>query len=229
MLVPPAGTARFRCPPCFFPKVLSQTQQRKLPACARPLVSPAPPPPPSLAKAQAPSNSDRLRLPPAGSRGLPRQGPAPSSSRRPVLLAAAAHDPCRRHLARVPSFSRRPRQLAAASAHKLKIKAFCRRILLLLRAVLAGEDGARDKWCRNPGSRTSPAQGGPFRHLERIQNCRTEEKPGVGEENPFWIPERLTRKVLDKGDDLSVPTDPAPVTGNPDSGSIEMGNIVCLS
>ncbi|XP_057347198.1 uncharacterized protein LOC130680522 isoform X1 [Manis pentadactyla] len=91
MLVPPAGTARFRCPPCFFPKVLSQTQQRKLPACARPLVSPAPPPPPSLAKAQAPSNSDRLRLPPAGSRGLPRQGPAPSSSRRPVLLAAAAH------------------------------------------------------------------------------------------------------------------------------------------
>ncbi|XP_057347192.1 uncharacterized protein LOC130680517 isoform X4 [Manis pentadactyla] len=203
MLVPPAGTARFRCPPCFFPKVLSQTQQRKLPACARPLVSPAPPPPPSLAKAQAPSNSDRLRLPPAGSRGLPRQGPAPSSSRRPVLLAAAAHE--------------------------LKIKAFCRRILLLLRAVLAGEDGARDKWCRNPGSRTSPAQGGPFRHLERIQNCRTEEKPGVGEENPFWIPERLTRKVLDKGDDLSVPTDPAPVTGNPDSGSIEMGNIVCLS
>ncbi|KAI5134605.1 Msx2-Interacting Protein [Manis pentadactyla] len=98
MLVPPAGTARFRCPPCFFPKVLSQTQQRKLPACARPLVSPAPPPqPPSLAKAQAPSNSDRLRLPPAGSRGLPRQGPAPSSSRRPVLLAAAAHGFPRSH------------------------------------------------------------------------------------------------------------------------------------
>lgn len=50
-----------------------------------------------------------------------------------------------------------------------------------------------------------------------------------GEENPFWIPERLTRKVLNKGDDFAVPPDPAPDTGDPDSGSIEMGNPVCLS
>ncbi|XP_073078492.1 uncharacterized protein [Manis javanica] len=91
----PAGQRR---PPCFFPEVRGQQQHRKLSACAR---SPErfvrrrqglpPLTPPALAKAQAPSNSDRPRPPPAGSRGLPRQGPAPSSSRRPVLLAAAAH------------------------------------------------------------------------------------------------------------------------------------------
>ncbi|XP_073095562.1 uncharacterized protein [Manis javanica] len=111
MLVPPARAARFWCPPCFSPTVCSHLQQRKHSACARPPVSPLrcqglPLKPPSLAKAlrclPVPSNSDRPRPPPAGSRGPPRQGPpspgtplardpAPSSSRRPVLLAGAAH------------------------------------------------------------------------------------------------------------------------------------------
>ncbi|KAI5126052.1 proline-rich protein HaeIII subfamily 1-like [Manis pentadactyla] len=72
MLVPPAGTARFRCPPCIFQKWKKQ-QQRKLPACARPPVPLAPPLP-----RPSPADATGARQSP----GALQQRPTAGSSRR---------------------------------------------------------------------------------------------------------------------------------------------------
>ncbi|XP_036765853.2 basic proline-rich protein-like [Manis pentadactyla] len=75
----PAGQRR---PPCFFPKVRGQLQQRKPPTCARPSVLPAPPPPrpsPADATGARQSRAAFQQRPPAASSRLLQGPPSPGT------------------------------------------------------------------------------------------------------------------------------------------------------
>ncbi|XP_076772891.1 uncharacterized protein LOC143435228 isoform X3 [Arvicanthis niloticus] len=54
--------------------------------------------------------------------------------------------------------------------------------------------GAETRECREASPPPVPRR--PSVIAERIQNCRTKE-----EDNPFWLPERLTRKILAPGNE----------------------------